>query len=196
MEGQILPQSRRAMLQTIGAVGVVALAGCLGSEESAPAPVALDDGRVCDSCGMQIDRHPGPVGQAFYLADAPPALPEDRKDGIAWFCSSKCTYAFTLGQAEQGYTPVGRYGTDYSGLSYELTDDDGTTVITSHLSADAFAPVTDLTFVVDSDAEGAMGPSLIGFSDESDATAFAEEYGGELFAHEDVTLEVIESMQM
>lgn len=194
MTGQRSPTgliSRRKMLSIAATGGVVALAGCLGDED-VPDPVSLDQGQSCDQCNMQIEMHPGPVGQAYYLDDPPVDLPE-REDGLAHFCSSWCTYIYTL-ERESEAEPAGIYTTDYSAVEFSLSEDGGVTVISAHLEADAFEDAAELTYVVDSDVEGAMGASLIGFSDSSDAEAFAEEHDGMLIDHDDVTLEVVASL--
>ncbi len=188
--------TRRTVLTTIVVGGVGSLAGCLGGDSETPDPIALDDGQECDNCGMRIEMHPGPVGEAFYGDDIPPSLPEDRKNGVAWFCSSMCTYNFILENEERGYEPQIAYGTDYSRVQYEIRQDGGTQVISAHLEADAFANLQDLTFVANSEVEGAMGGSLIGFSDADDAAAFADEYGGELLTHDEITREVLSGIGM
>ena len=188
--------TRRTLLAALGTGGVVALAGCLGDDEEVPDPIGLDDDQACDQCEMVIDVHPGPVGLSYYLDDPPDVLPDDRENGAAYFCSSWCAYRFTLDWAERDFEPVGTYLTDYSAVDYSLSEDAGTLVISAHLEVDALALADDLTLVVDSDVEGAMGSSLIGFSDSDDAEAFAEEYGGDLLDHDDVTLEVISAMGM
>jgi copper chaperone NosL len=187
--------TRRTALGTLGAGAVIALAGCLGGDdEEGPDPVSLDGEYACDNCNMQIQMHPGPVGEAFYLDDTPEQLPEDREDGIARFCSSWCAYTYTLETAQRGPEPAQMYTTDYSTVEYELDQDGETTVISAHLGADAFGDVADLTYVVGSDVEGAMGGSLIGFSSESDAESFAADHGGELLTHDEVTLEVVQGL--
>ena len=185
---------RRTVLTAVAAGGAGSLAGCLGGGRDGPDPVSLDDGQACDYCNMRIEMHPGPVGQAFYTDDPPASLPEDREDGIAWFCSSTCTYNYALENEQRGHEPTVSYGTDYSDVDYELRDSGGTTVISAHLDAEAFADLRDLTFVANSDVEGAMGKSLIGFTEQSDAESFAGEHGGELLEHGDVTREVLSAL--
>lgn len=185
--------SRRRLLAAAAAGTAVATAGCLGDSEDAPDPVALDGGQACDSCDMQIDVHPGPAGQAYYLDDPPADLP-DREDGAAYFCSSQCTYGYTLEREQRGVEPAGVYATDYSAVDWQVFDDDGVAVISAHLDATAFADATELTYVVDSDVEGAMGASLVGFSDGDDAESFADEHGGTLLDHGDVTLETLAAL--
>ncbi len=189
-------RTRRAVLTTVAAGGVGALAGCLGGDREGPDPVALDDGQECDNCSMRIEMHPGPVGQAFYGGDAPDSLPDDREDGVAWFCSSSCTYTYLLENEERGHEPLISYGTDYSTVDYEIRDDGDTTVISAHLDAEAFEDLHGLSFAANSDVEGAMGGSLIGFSDGGDASAFVDEHGGDVIAHDDVTREVLSGIGM
>jgi len=185
-------QDRRAVLTSLAAGTAIALAGCLGDED-VPDPVALDDGQSCEQCDMQIDVHPGPAGQAYYLDDPPRDLPDDREDGIAHFCSTWCTYTYVL-EREDEAEPAGIYATDYSTVDYAVEPEGGATVISAHLGAEAFAAVEELSYVVDSDVEGAMGGSLIGFSDADEADAFADEHDGTVVGHGDVTLELVASL--
>jgi len=187
-------RTRRSVLTTVAAGGVGALAGCLSGDRSGPDPVALNEGQACDYCNMRIEMHPGPVGQSFYGDDAPASLPDDREDGVAWFCSSTCTYNYILENEQRGHEPTVSYGTDYSSVDYDLRSDGGTTVISAHLGAESFADLHGLTFVANSDVEGAMGKSLIGFTEEGDAESFADDHGGELLTHGDVTREVLSAL--
>ena len=188
--------TRRALLVALSAGSVGALAGCLGDEES-PDPIALDGSdQLCDNCNMVVGNHRGPKGQAFYLDDAPTDAIADREDGVAWFCSTWCTYSFVFEYENRGHDPVGLYGTDYSTVEYQFVDSSGVTFITEHVEAEAFADLTDLTLVVDSDVQGAMGSSLVGFSDADDADAFADEHGGDIFDHDDVSADLIAALGM
>jgi copper chaperone NosL len=186
--------TRRSVLALAAAGSIGAVAGCLGDDTSTPDPVALDQGQACDNCGMEVDVHPGPVGQAYYTDERPSTLPEGREDGRATFCSTWCLYKFVLEAEQRGTDATIRYATDYSTVQYDLYEDQGTTVITAHVAAGDFTPTEDLTYVVDSEVEGAMGASLIGFSEESDAERFADDHGGVLTGHGDITLETITNM--
>ncbi|OLZ40576.1 nitrous oxide reductase accessory protein NosL [Natrinema saccharevitans] len=182
--------SRRTILAGSALTGLTALAGCLnGNEASNPDPVTIEDGTNCDNCTMAIVDYPGPVGESFY-DDAEELLDEDRP---AQFCSSLCTYAFTF-EHEDEQEPSVTYVTDYSSVDYEIDTGGDAPEITSHVEADAFAPITDLTLVVDSEVEGAMGASMIGFSDSDDADAFQADYGGDLYDHGDVSRDLVMSM--
>lgn len=189
--------TRRTFLGVAATTSAASVSGCLGlfGGEEVPEPVTIDAGTACDQCNMLIDRHPGPVGQSYYVDDAPSAL-EDREDGHANFCSTWCLYSFTFDQEQRGFEATGSYATDYSAVEYDIGEDAGTLVIdpVPHLDADAFAPTSELTYVVDSDVEGAMGSSLIGFSDRDDASTFSEEHGGDLVEHSEVSSELISAM--
>lgn len=176
---------RRRYLGGIALAGVAMLAGCLGDDGERPAPVALDEGQVCDQCGMVIENHPGPAGQTYFEEG-----PADR-DGPAWFCSGVCTYTYTLDREEEGWTTVVVYLTDYAAVDYEFSTEDGRTFISAHLEAEAFADARDLTLVVGSDAHGAMGPDLVPFGDRDAAEAFVAEHGGQLVAHDDVNRDLL-----
>jgi len=41
---------------------------------------------------------------------------------------------------------------------------------------------------------GAMGRSIIGFSDPDDAAAFEDEYGGDLYDHDEIDSELVMSL--
>jgi copper chaperone NosL len=186
--------SRRRLLGVTTAGAVTAVAGCLGGDENVPDPVALDDGRPCDQCSMQVDVHPGPVGQAYYLDDTPGDLPDERENGRAQFCSAWCTYRYIFDRARNGPEPAGSYLTDYSSVDYTVSKEGGATVITAHLGRDAFTRAEKLTHGVDSEVQGAMGGSLIGFSDSGDADRFVQAYGGVAVPHEDVTQEMVAAL--
>ncbi|MHC3439693.1 nitrous oxide reductase accessory protein NosL [Natrialbaceae archaeon A-gly3] len=188
--------TRRVFLASTGGVGLAALAGCLGEVE-VPDPITLGD-QSCDQCGMVIDQYNGPVGQAFYEDD----VPEGRGDDPAWFCSSTCTYSFVFDQEDLGHDPLGIYLTDYSDVDWEVVEEERgagdetvvDTYISAHLDSEDFADATDLTLVADSDLEGSMGTSIIGFSDPEDAGAFPEEYGGIELEHDQIDRDVLSGL--
>lgn len=171
--------TRRRVTRGAAVLVAVGVAGCSGDD--APEAVTIESGDACDECGMVIADHPGPVGETFFEDESP------RDDGgPALFCSASCAYRYTIDRENEGWTRRVMYLTDYSSVDYEVTGD-GAPVITAHLEASAFGNVDDLEVIVDSDVEGAMGPSLIPFSAGDDAAAFHDEYGGQRMAATDVT---------
>lgn len=182
--------SRRAFLGAIATTSAVAVAGCLGEDEPAPDPVTIPDEQVCDNCSMIIGQHPGPNGQTHY--DDPEAIFDEDRPGM--FCASTCTYAHTFEEEDAGNEPAAFYLTDYSSIDYAVDEGQGVVQISSHLEADSFALAADLHLVVDSEVEGSMGASVIGFSDHDDAEAFQSVYDGTLYEHDDVTRELVMSL--
>lgn len=181
--------SRRTFLAST-AVLAAGASGCLGGDDDLPRPVALDAGQSCDFCGMIIRDHPGPSGQTYYAENSP----EGREDEPAWFCSNQCLFDFYYERSELGWEPVVHYVNDYSSLDYEVREEGSSLFISSHLTADSFVQGEGATLVIGSDAQGAMGPSLIPFTDSEDATEFQEEYGGEVLGFGDVTRGVLDSL--
>jgi nitrous oxide reductase accessory protein NosL len=177
--------TRRTVLAT-GAGGVaVALAGCTsfgGGGGSAPEPIALDAGQACDNCGMVIQNHPGPVGQVFFEDNAP-----EGHENPAYFDALKqCMFPYRLERENRGWSVAAQYVTDYSSVDYDVSTEGGDTYVSSHVGAAAFAPAEELYYVVESEVKGAMGPDFVPFSAEADATAFAEEYGGDVVEYGDI----------
>lgn len=117
----------------------------------------------------------------------------DDVDRPARFCSGLCTYTF-LFEHEDEQEPEVVYMTDYSDVDWEIDDGGEEPTISSHPEAEAFAQAEDLTMVVDSDVEGAMGADLIGFSDADEAEDFQDDHGGERYEHDEVTNELIMSL--
>ena len=181
--------TRRLFLGGAVAVSVGALAGCLGDDD-VPDPISIPSEQACDQCSMEIGRHPGPNGQAHY-AEPEAVVGEDRP---AMFCASTCAYVWTFEREDEGHEPTAFYLTDYSSVDEEVQEDAGIVEISSHLEEETFALAGDLTLVVDSDVEGAMGPSMIGFSDADEAEAFQAEWGGDLYDHDDVTPDLVMSL--
>ena len=176
--------SRRRVLAGAAAVAGTTLAGCLEDDEVADEPVepiALDDGQVCDVCGMVIEEHHGPAGQLFYADGGP-----DGRDGPARFDSVTELVVYHDEQAARDRELRAAFLTDYSSVDYDLVERDGTLYISSHVAADRFADATTLSFVVDSAVQGAMGPDYIPFSDAAEADSFADEHGGTVSEWDDL----------
>ena len=185
--------TRRTVLGGVGAASLATLAGCFGgsgngdASESVPDPISIDEGKECDQCGMIIGNYLGPAGQSHY-EDPTAVLEEDRP---AQFCSSLCTYMFTFNNESE---PQVSYLTDYSAVEYEVDTSTAQTTISRHLEADAFGDVTGLTMVANSDVKGAMGESIVPFSDADQANEFQSEYGGDIYEHNEITQELVSSM--
>ena len=86
------------------------------------------------------------------------------------------------------------YVTDYSRVDWELPED-GQPVMPAPTGADSFAEASSCTFVGESEVMGGMGPALHPFSEESDASAFADSYGGTTYEFDEINRALVESLQ-
>ena len=175
---------RRAVLGASAGVAA-SLAGCLGTltgDGETPTAISLGEGLDCDVCGMVIEQHPGPNAQVFYDGDSP-----EGHDNPARFDSLKqCFFPYRLEREQLGWDLTVAYVTDYSSVDYDVSTQGGTTTISSHVASESFARAADLQYVVNSEVEGAMGPDFVPFSEQADAESFADEYGGEVVAYDDI----------
>jgi copper chaperone NosL len=184
--------TRRAVILATGTASTMALAGCLGGDGAAgPDPVAIEADWSCDVCGMVVTNHPGPNAEIYYADERP-----NDHDNPARFCSTWEAFQFDFEKRDAGWSREAFYVTDYASVDYDVFQESGDPLISSHAEADAFTDATDVTFVVASDVKGAMGEDLIGFSDSADAEDFAEQYGGDVVAFADVTRETIAGLGM
>ena len=159
-----------------------ALAGCGGSgSSSTPDPVSLGERKQCDVCGMVIEDHPGPNGQTFYKNHSP-----EGHDNPARFDALTELFTYHFEKTSLGWEVAAMYVTDYSGVDFTVDEQDGTKYISSFVVPDTFAPASDLVYVINSPVQGAMGPDLIPFSAETDATAFAKTHGGQVISYDEI----------
>jgi len=180
--------TRRHALCGVTAVLSGSLAGCLGGESAASIdPIALDGQRACDECGMIIEDHPGPVGQTHFEDDSP----EGGRPGQ--FCSSACAYTYRFDAEDAGREPLATFLTDYSLVEAETFRAGGDILIASHVEAEAFTRLPQLTVVVGSEVSGSMGPALVPFSEDADVEAFRAEHGGESIDATDVDRGTLEA---
>ena len=138
---------------------------------------------------MVIPNHPGPSTEIFYRDKQPSGHDNPARFDSTW-------EAFQFDYEHEDWTRSSFYVTDYSTVDYDVYEEGGDTLVTSHAGADAFTDATGVTFVVASDVKGAMGKDLVGFGDSGDAEDFADEYGGEVVAFADVTRDTIAGLGM
>ncbi|UYG03940.1 nitrous oxide reductase accessory protein NosL [Halomonas sp. LR3S48] len=145
------------------------LAGCGESEPVALAAAEpIESGDSCHVCGMLIDEHPGPKGQAFL----------DKQGSALKFCSTAELFAF-LRQPE-----------NETRLSHAYVHDVAVTPW-SQPANDAFILASEAWYVAGHDQRGSMGHTLASFRERHHAEAFAETHGGELYAFDDIDLDLL-----
>lgn len=180
---------RRTTLATLGAVLPGILSGCLGGVTggSTPTPVDLSGGKADDQGGMVIGRHGGPNGQIFYENNGP-----EGHDNPAWFHTLAFgLFRYYFRHERRGWEAMATYVTDYSSIDYELDERDGRLYMPAPTAAETFGDATAMTYVVESEVYGGMGPELLPFSAADDARAFVEDHGGRTMAFDDVTPQFI-----
>jgi len=134
-----------------------------GKMEQHQHPVVFESSDTCHVCGMVITRFGGPKGQAFEPSDK-----QARK-----FCSTMEMVAWYL-RADNKSNITEMFVHDLSKTTWNKPDD-------KHLIS-----VKDAFFVIGSDKNGPMGPTLASFSSSSDAKMFAKEHGGKVKTFENL----------
>lgn len=190
-------RNRRRFVTATAAVGLAGFAGCLSrfdmsGGEPAPDPVDLSGGKFDDDHGMEIGPHGGANGQIFYADRTPP----DREGGPFWFHTLVFSlFPFYFDRRNRGWEATVTYVTDFSSVEYTVQVRDGAPRMPSPTAPETFGDATDLTYVVESEVMGGMGPGLHPFSDADDAEAFVSEHGGELLDYEEITPTLVEQLQ-
>lgn len=175
------PVTRRSVLAGLVAGGLAVVAGCIGEGDSgAVKPIALDDGQTCAVCGMVVADHYGPAVQAFY--DSHP----DGGSGPVPFDSVNEFVTFDAEQSTQGNDRIAAFATDYAQVDVTPIEGADGTYLPTVVSVDAFAPVEELRFVVESELKGAMGFDAMPVSSESVGEDLIADHGGELVDWETV----------
>lgn len=187
---------RRHVLKAGGVALGTAVAGCTqggGGETEAPDPISLAGPKECEVCGMVVEEHPGPNGQIFYRDNSP-----ETHDNPAWFEALKsCFFPYYFEKERFDWKVAAMYITDYSTVDWQLWDESDATYIVktpdspSFTDPETFAEASELTFVVGSDVVGSMGPEFIPFSEDGDAESFADEHGGDLYAFDEITVDML-----
>ncbi|WNC71803.1 nitrous oxide reductase accessory protein NosL [Thalassotalea psychrophila] len=119
---------------------------------------AIESADECHLCGMLITNFSGPKGELYR---------EDRGDKVHKFCSTRDMFSFYLDpENKRNVTTI--YVHDMSKMPWDEPDDG------------YFIDAKTAWFVVGSEKTGAMGKTLASFSQQSDALAFAQEFGGEV----------------
>lgn len=190
-EDATLALTRRRLVAGGCSALVAGIAGCLGGggDSAPPAPVTLTGDDTCDVCGMVVPNHPGPSAEIFYADHRPSG-----HDDPARFDSTWEAFDYDFDRRDRGWSRRAFYVTDYSTVDYRLLHRGGDVLVSTHPEADAFVDATTVTFVVDSEVNGAMGRDLIGFSARADARSFRDDHGGDLTGFGDVTRETIAAL--
>ncbi len=148
----------RSVMAAFLAVGLAILGGCDDKKSAqAPAPREITDASVGRYCGMQLNEHPGPKGQAFVAGISDPV----------WFSSARDTLAFLM-LPEEPKSIAAVYVTDMAKAATWDEPGPGTWID----ARKAF-------YVIGSDRQGGMGAAeAVPFGAEGAAKMFVVQYGG------------------
>jgi len=156
---------------TITLAASFSLLACSPQEDAPPPlPFALTQDAMGRYCGMNVLEHPGPKGHVI-LEHIPEAI---------WFSSARDTLAFTM-LPEEPRDIAAIYVSDMSNA--ETWEEPG---------AENWVDAREALFVIDSSRRGGMGTEeAVPFSQEEDAKAFAQEYGGRIVRFADIPQDYI-----
>lgn len=131
-------------------------------------PVTFESSDRCHACGMMITPFPGPKGQAF----------EGQKKEKRTFCSTMDLMVWYL-KSKNKPKIFEMYVHDMSKTPWKKPKD-------SHL-----IPAREAYFVIGSNMNGAMGPTLASFSSSKLANSFIKKHGGTMSDFENLTLKQV-----
>lgn len=150
-------------------LGLLSLAGCSESTTQTvaerPAAVHMENSDECHVCGMAITGFPGPKGEVI----------TEKQQQVHKFCSTKDMFSWVL-QPENSKRDNTLYVHDMAQTEWDNPADT------------ALIDARKAFFVIGSERNGAMGPTLASFADKVDADGFAAEFGGQIKAFADITL--------
>ncbi|TKB50154.1 nitrous oxide reductase accessory protein NosL [Ferrimonas aestuarii] len=125
----------------------------------------IGEQRRCHQCGMFIKRYPGPKAMVRV---------KGQESALA-FCSTGDMFQFVL-QPENVRQIKEVWVHDMGKTDWDNPQDH------------AFMPAEKAWFVTGSNRHGAMGPTLVSFSVQQQAQAFANSYGGSVKPYDEISL--------
>ena len=159
---------------TLLLAALLALTGCQEDTPetlAAQRAVAIESGEECHLCGMIISNYPGPKGQLYQRGDT-----RTHK-----FCSTRDMFAYLL-DPEHKHNIQSAFVHDMAVTPWDHPDEE------------TYIDARTAWYVTGSNRKGAMGPTLASFADKAHAEAFISQYGGKLYAFDQLNLELLSSM--
>ncbi len=130
--------------------------------------VAIESSDECHLCGMLITNYPGPKGE----------VADKRSEQINKFCSTRDMFAYYL-QPENKRNVTQLFVHDMSKMPWNELND-------GH-----FVDAKTAWYVVGANKHGAMGLTLASFSQKEHANAFKEEFGGQVYSFDEITIDML-----
>lgn len=160
--------TRRRALGLAAFTVLLAACGDKPGEAQSLAPVEIDRSTSCELDGMLLADYPGPKAQVHYAGQAQPSF----------FCDTVELFN-TLLAGEQVRAPLAIYVQDMGQAAWE--EPRGHWI-------DAKTGI----YVLGSKRHGSMGPTIASFAQESDAKAFAAEYGGQVLRFGEIKADMVD----
>jgi copper chaperone NosL len=133
--------------------------------------VAMESSDECHLCGMLITRFDGPKGEVFL---------NETGDQVYKYCSTYDLLSYYLDPENRRHI-VQIFVHDMSKMPWE----------SDSINDNYFIDAKAAWFVVGSVKMGAMGETLASFSLQTDAQAFAKEFGGKVINFTDITYDTL-----
>lgn len=128
--------------------------------------VAMESSDECHLCGMLITNFDGPKGEVFR---------KEQGENVFKFCSTRDMFSYYLDpENTRNVSQILVHDMSKMPWGSDSIDDK------------YFIDAKKAWFVTGSEKTGAMGKTLASFSLQSDAQAFAEEFGGKVLSFKDV----------
>lgn len=155
-------------------ISITSLTSCSDNTEQQKVihqAVAMESSDECHLCGMLITRFDGPKGEVFR---------KEQGDKVFKFCSTRDMFSYYL-DPENQRNVAQMLVHDMSKMPW------GSDSIDDKYFIDA----KTAWYVAGSEKTGAMGQTLASFSEQSDANAFAKEFGGTVISFKDISLDTL-----
>ncbi|HRP64608.1 MAG TPA: nitrous oxide reductase accessory protein NosL [Thauera sp.] len=159
--------SRRRFLIGAAAAGLLAACGSGSEGGGALVPLEIDRSTSCALDGMILADYPGPKVQMHYAGRTEPD----------WFCDTIEMFSIHL-NPEQARVVRAIYVQDMGKADWDNPQGHWIDARTAF-------------YVFGSSRLGGMGPTAASFSSETDARAFAEQYGGRVLRFNEVTADMV-----
>ncbi|MFT6249946.1 MAG: copper chaperone NosL [Cognaticolwellia sp.] len=159
---------------TVLIIGVTTLMSCSDKAEQQKMlhqAVAIESADECHLCGMLITRFDGPKGEVFR---------KETGDQVFKFCSTLDLFSYYLDpEHKRNVAQILVHDMSKMPWGSESIDDK------------YFIDAKTAWYVTGSEKTGAMGKTLASFSQQSDAQAFAKEFGGKVLSFADINYDVL-----
>jgi len=133
--------------------------------------VAMESSDECHLCGMLITHFDGPKGEVFR---------KEQGDKVFKFCSTRDMFSYYLDpENTRNVSQILVHDMSKMPWGSDSIDD-------KH-----FIDAKNAWFVIGSEKTGAMGKTLASFSLQSDAKAFAKEFGGKVISFADINYDAL-----